>query len=224
MANQNSTSQNNGQVEKPEETPTILVLARHGNTTTTGKILPGRSAGLNLSTEGIAQAEAVAEQLAKLENIAAIYASPLERAQQTARPLASRLDMEIHTSELLYECDFGDWTGRELADLYKLQEWNQVQRSPSTFRFPNGESFMEMATRMAKFAELIQLNHQGKIVVAYSHADPIKTLLCSALGMHLDMFQRLVIATCSVSAISFAATGTLVLGSNWQRDFSIKVP
>ncbi|TAN22510.1 MAG: phosphoglycerate mutase [Actinomycetota bacterium] len=224
MANQNSTSEDNSQVKKPEEIQTVLVLVRHGNTTTTGKILPGRSPGLNLSEEGIAQAEAVAEQLSKLENVAAVYASPLERAQQTATPLAARLDMEIRTSELLYECDFGDWTGRELAELYKLQEWNQVQRSPSTFRFPNGESFMEMTARMARFTELIQQDHCGKIVVAYSHADPIKTLLCSSLGMHLDMFQRLFIATCSVSAISFSNSGTLVLGSNWQKDFSIKVP
>ena len=224
MVKQESTSQDDDQARKPADKPTILVLVRHGNTSTTGKILPGRSPGLNLSPEGVRQAEEVAEQLATVDNIGAIYASPLERAQQTAYPLGKHLGMDIETSENLYECDFGDWTGQELNDLYKLPEWIQVQRSPSSFRFPNGESFVEMAGRMSNFVESIQLKHPGQIVIAYSHADPIKTLLCTALGMHLDMFQRLVIATCSVSAISYSPPGTLVLGSNWQRDFAIKVP
>ncbi len=211
------------QPEKHEDKPTVLILVRHGNTATTGKVLPGRSPGLNLSDEGVRQAEDVAERLAKTERIAAIYASPLERAQQTAAPLGRRLGMAIETSEHLLECDFGDWTGRELNELYKLPEWIQIQRSPSSFRFPNGESFVEMAGRMSKFVEVAQANHKGEIVIGFSHADPIKTLLCSALGMHLDMFQRLVIATCSVSAISYSSLGPLVLGSNWQKDFSIKV-
>ncbi|NNN18944.1 MAG: phosphoglycerate mutase [Acidimicrobiaceae bacterium] len=224
MANENSTSQKNNPAEKQDEKSTILVLVRHGNTATTGKVLPGRARGLDLSDDGKAQAEEVADRISTIENIAAIYASPLERAQQTAAPLGKRLNLEIRTSDLLYECDFGDWTGQELKELYKLPGWNQVQRSPSLFRFPNGESFVEMAERMSKFVELVQKSHRGQVVVAFSHADPIKTLLCSALGMHLDMFQRLVIATCSVSAISFASGGTLVLGSNWQKDFSIKAP
>ncbi len=224
MSKQDSIPPSTNQTDKPEEKPTILVLVRHGNTTTTGRILPGRSPGLNLSPEGVQQAEDVADRLATVGGIAAIYSSPLERAQQTASPLGKRLEMKIETTESLYECDFGDWTGQELKDLYKLPEWIQVQRSPSNFRFPNGESFTEMAGRMSNFVESIRLNHQGQIVVAYSHADPIKTLLCTALGMHLDMFQRLVIATCSVSAIAFSSDGTLVLGSNWQQDFAIKVP
>lgn len=224
MANQDQTPHINNQSGKQEEKPTLLVLVRHGNTTTTGRVLPGRSPGLTLSEEGVRQAEDVADRLAKIEKVAAIYASPLERAQQTASPLGKRLGIKIETSEHLFECDFGDWTGRELAELYKLPEWGQVQRSPSSFRFPNGESFVEMAGRMSRFVEFIQLEHRGQTVVAYSHADPIKTLLCTALGMHLDMFQRLVIATCSVSAIAYSSSQTLVLGSNWQSEFSIKVP
>lgn len=224
MPNNNSPNAEEKQTDKADEKPSILVLVRHGNTTTTGKILPGRAPGLNLSEQGLAQARDVAERLAGLDSISAIYASPMERAQQTAAPLGELLGIEIQTSENLYECDFGDWTGRELKELYKLPEWIQVQRSPSNFRFPNGESFVEMAGRMSSFAEMIQLNHKGQIVVAYSHADPIKTILCNALGMHLDMFQRIVVATCSVSAIAYSTSGTLVLGCNWQRDFTIKVP
>lgn len=224
MANQDSSAPAGSGNEKPQDKPTVLLLVRHGNTATTGKILPGRSPGLNLSEEGIKQAESVAERLEKTKTIAAIYASPLERAQQTAAPLSSRLGMEIETSDLILECDFGDWTGKELKELYKLPEWNQVQRSPSNFRFPNGESFVDMGARTSRFAEMVQLKHPGETVVAFSHADPIKILLCSALGMHLDMFQRLTIATCSVSVISYAPLVTQVLVSNWQTEFSTKAP
>lgn len=209
--------------ETPKEHPTTIVLVRHGTTPTTGKVLPGRAVGLFLSPEGMTQAKEVAGSLAGVKDIDAIYASPLERAQQTAEPLGSLLKKDVVVNDLLLECDFGDWTGQELKDLYKLEQWNTVQKSPSTFRFPNGESFVEMASRMSKFVEFAQANHPGKIVVAYSHADPIKTLLCNALGMHLDMFQRLMVATCSVSAISYSSSGPVVLGSNWQKNFSIKV-
>lgn len=207
----------------PKEQPTIIVLVRHGTTPTTGKVLPGRAPGLNLSPEGVTQAKEVADSLAEVKNIDAIYTSPLERAQQTAAPLGSLLKKGVVVSDLLYECDFGDWTGKELKDLCKLEQWSTVQKSPSTFRFPNGESFVEMALRMSNFVEYALANHPGKIVVAYSHADPIKTLLCNALGMHLDMFQRLMVATCSISAISYSSSGPVVLGSNWQKNFSIKV-
>ena len=95
MVKQELTSQDDNQAEKPTDKSTVLVLVRHGNTATTGKILPGRSPGLNLSPDGIRQAEEVAEQLATVANIAAIYSSPLERAQQTASPLGKHLGMKI---------------------------------------------------------------------------------------------------------------------------------
>lgn len=218
--NQDRTDHN---AEATNESPTTLLLVRHGNTPTTGKILPGRAVGLDLSDQGLQQAHEVAQQLSQLDGIAAIYSSPLERAQQTAAPLAKLISKEVQISELLYECDFGEWTGRELKELYKLPEWQQVQKSPSTFRFPSGESFMEMQSRAAAFVEFVQREHKGQVVVAYSHADPIKTFLCNALGMHLDMFQRLMVGTCSVSAISYTSSGPVVLGSNWHKLLSVKV-
>lgn len=223
MSEQDKQDKTDQNTENTNETPTTLLLVRHGNTPTTGKILPGRAAGLDLSDQGLQQAEEVAQHLSQLDKIAAIYSSPLERAQQTAAPLAKLVSKEVQIHELLYECDFGEWTGRELKELYKLPEWQQVQKSPSTFRFPSGESFMEMQARAAAFIEFAQREHKGQIVVAYSHADPIKTFLCSALGMHLDMFQRLMVGTCSVSAISYTSSGPVVLGSNWHKTLSVKV-
>lgn len=222
MTQKNTTEQATAN-PKNETKPTTLLIVRHGNTETTGKVLPGRAAGLSLSDFGKRQAEEVAEKLAAIDGIDAIYSSPLERARQTAKPLSKALSKEVEINDLLFECDFGDWTGKDLKDLYTLPQWSQVQKSPSTFRFPNGESFVEMSTRMSKFVEYICAKHQGKIVVAYSHADPIKTILCSALGMHLDMFQRLMVGTCSVSAISYSSSGPIVISSNWQQTLSTKV-
>lgn len=223
MSEKDAQEKTDQETEPTKETPTTLLLVRHGNTPTTGKILPGRALGLELSDQGLKQAEEVAQQLSQLDGIAEIYSSPLERAQQTAAPLAKLISKEVQIHELLYECDFGEWTGRDLKELYKLPEWQQVQKSPSTFRFPAGESFMEMQARTAAFVEFVQRKHSGQLVVAYSHADPIKTFLCNALGMHLDMFQRLMVGTCSVSAISYTSSGPVVLGSNWHKKLSVKV-
>lgn len=223
MTDTKPTSTRKPRPAKTKDKATTLLLIRHGNTPTTGKILPGRTSGLHLSEQGADQAERVAERLCAFDGIEAVYSSPLERAAETAAPTAKRLGLAPQYSELLLECDFGDWTGKELKHLYKLKEWSEVQSSPSTFRFPNGESFTEMALRVSNFAERVRLEHPGGLVAAFSHADPIKALLCQALGMHLDMFQRLVIGTCSVSAISYYPQGPTVLGSNWQHDFSLKV-
>lgn len=209
---------------KSEAKPTIIVLVRHGLTPTTGKILPGRAPGLHLSEEGMGQAKEVGQLLSELDQISSIYSSPLERAQETASPLGQMLSKNIEVDDLLVECDFGEWTGKDLTELYKLPEWVQVQKSPSTFRFPNGESFTEMNARMSAFVEKVTTRHAGELVVAFSHADPIKVLLCSALGMHLDMFQRLMVNTCALSAISYSSSGPVVLGSNWQKNIPVKVP
>lgn len=179
---------------------TLLLLVRHGTTSTTGRLLPGRAPGLHLNDVGRAEAEAVAERIAARE-VDAVFASPLERTQETARPIGERLDREIRTEPGLTECDFGDWTGKALAELATLPEWSQVQRSPSTFRFPGGESFAEMDERVASAVESLRERHRGGTVVAVSHADPIRIYLARALGMPLDAMQRLSVRPCSVSAV-----------------------
>ncbi len=197
----------------------MVLLVRHGTTPTTGKVLPGRAAGLHLSDEGHAQAEAVAERIGTLARSAArqpvaVYASPLERTTETARPIARRLGLRVRSERGLLECDFGAWTGAKLSVLAKKPEWAQVQRWPSGFRFPGGESFLEMQARLASaIARLICL-HQGETIVAVSHADPIKVALSSAAGTNLDLFQRLTISPCSVSAVAYTGGGPHILTVN----------
>ena len=193
---------------------TVVLLVRHGVTPTTGKVLPGRAAGLHLSDEGRKQADAAARRIARVPKIAAIYSSPLERARETATPLARARRLPIRIERGLLECDFGAWTGRKLDELRKKPEWDVVQRHPSAFRFPNGESFSEMQTRIAGALARLVAQHPGRVVVAVSHADPIKAAVAHALGMPLDLFQRVVIGTASITAIAYGRTDSSVLTVN----------
>ncbi|MCU1381056.1 MAG: hypothetical protein JWN29_4039 [Acidimicrobiales bacterium] len=187
---------------------------RHGKTPTTGSTLPGRAKGLHLADDGRAQAEAVAIRLAELPKVDAIYASPLERTRETAAPIAKARGLKVQIDRGLLECDFGGWTGSQLKDLMKLPEWRTVQRYPSGFRFPDGESFTEMQTRMTGAVACLVERHRGGVVVVVSHADPIKAAVADALGTHLDMFQRIVVSPCSVSAVAYGSGGPAVLTVN----------
>jgi probable phosphoglycerate mutase len=205
---------------------TLVFLVRHGQTPTTGSTLPGRASGLHLADKGREQASAVADRLAPFKGkIGAVYASPLERTRETASPIAKQLGLRVRTTRGLLECDFGDWTGQELKALMKLPEWKQVQRYPSGFRFPGGESFVDMQTRMVDTVKRLVDSHRGKVVVAVSHADPIKAVVAHAVGTHLDLFQRIVVSPCSVTAIAYGADSPIVLCVNSTgRDLTTLAP
>src|SRR5438309_3773205 len=194
--------------------PTLVLLVRHGQTPTTGKVLPGRARGLHLSDEGKSQAQAVAQRLATLPKVDAVYSSPLERTRETAAPIAKARGLRVRTDKGLLECDFGDWTGGELKALSRTPEWRTVQRWPSGFRFPNGEAFTEMQTRMTTTLARLRAAHPGGTIVAVSHADPIKAAAADALGSHLDHFQRISISPCSVTAIVYGEGAPMVLALN----------
>ena len=202
---------------RPQPAPpssTLFLLIRHGQTPTTGKLLPGRAAGLHLSDAGRAEAQGAADRISALGQVDAIYSSPLERARETAAPIGRARGVRVRVDKGLVECDFGDWTGGELKKLMKLPEWQTVQRAPSTFRFPGGESFLEMQTRMVSTLDRLRAAHQGGVVVCVSHADTIKAAVAHAMGTHIDLFQRIVISTCSVTAIAYSAGGPIVLTVN----------
>lgn len=194
--------------------PTTLILVRHGQTPTTGAILPGRAKGLSLAETGVAQAERAGERIGALDSVTAIYASPMERTRETAAPIARATGLRVRVREGLNECDFGSWTGKKLADLRKLPEWTTVQKFPSGFRFPGGESFSEMQARITGTLAALAAEHPGETIVAVSHADCIKAAMAQALGVHLDTFQRIVISPCSISAYVHTLGGPIVLAVN----------
>lgn len=187
------------------------MLVRHGATPTTGKVLPGRARGLHLSERGLGEAEAVASTIATLERRpVAVYASPLERAQETAAPIARALGLRVRTAAGLLECDFGEWTGRRLAQLARKREWRTVLGAPSSFRFPSGESFAELQARAWDAVCELAGHHRGEAIVAVSHADPIKAVLAMALGVPLDLFQRTAISTGSMTVVEIGRAAPLV--------------
>ena len=146
----------------------------------------------------------LAERLAPLP-VAAVYASPIERTTETAEAVAQRHQLEVRALEGVLEADYGESTGQKLADLAKTDLWKVVQRAPSRASFPGGESLAAMQARMVQALEGVVADHPGALVVVVSHADPIKAAIAHYTGVHLDLFQRIVVNPASVTALVFGA-------------------
>lgn len=181
---------------------THLVLVRHAVTAETGTVLSGQARGIDLSEDGRAQAKAVAERLAPLP-VTAVYASPLERARQTAEPIADAHAREVRELDGVIDFDVGEWTGRLLKDLAKDELWRVIMAAPSRVLFPGGERLLAMQARAVQALDEVVVAHPGELVVVVTHADIIKAAVAHYLGVHFDFFQRLVVAPASVSVLAF---------------------
>jgi probable phosphoglycerate mutase len=199
---------------EPKPPPaTKLVLVRHAVTEQTGPMLTGRAPGVDLSEDGRRQAKGLAERLSEIP-IAAVYASPIERTAQTAAAIADEHQLDVRELPGVIEADYGEWTGGKLADLAKTDLWKTVQRAPSRARFPGGESLAEMQARMVTALEVLVADHAGEIVVVVSHADPIKAAIAHFTGLHLDLFQRLVVSPASVTVFELSPHGAAMVKCN----------
>jgi len=187
----------------------LLLLLRHAVTDHTGTRLSGWEPGVHLSEAGREQARALAERLGPVP-LDAIYASPLERCQETAAVVADAKGHKVATLEDLGEVRYGAWTGRTLKDVAREPLWKVVRATPSAARFPDGESLFEMQARAVLATERLREAHPAQTVAVCSHADVIKALVCHYLGMHLDLFQRVAVGPASVTAIGFGPAPTLV--------------
>ena len=187
----------------------LLLLLRHAVTEHTGARLSGWMPGLHLSEEGRRQADGLAGRLGPVP-LDALYASPLERCQETAAVVAEAKGMKVQTLEDVGEVRYGDWTGRTLKELAKEPLWKVVQATPSAARFPDGESIFEMQARSVLAIERLRAAHPSQTVAVCSHADVIKAITCHYLGMHLDLVQRVVVSPASVTAIAFGPVPYLV--------------
>lgn len=209
-----------------------VILVRHGRTdaNATGT-LAGRTPGVRLDATGTEQAARVADRLAPLP-LAALASSPLERCKETASAIAraQRSRIRVARERGLTECDYGDWQGRTLKELAKEALWKTVQTQPSAAAFPGGESMTAMQARAVEAVRrrdaAVEAEHGAEAVwVAVSHGDIIKSVLADALGMHLDLFQRLHVDPASVSVVRYTATRPYVLASNTNAgDLSWLVP
>ena len=203
--------------------PTLLLLIRHAVTDATGKRLIGWEPGVHLSDRGREQAEALAERLSPVP-IHALYASPLERCLETAEPIVGSRRIEVQTAEALGEVRYGDWTGRPLAQLARTKLWKAVQRSPSSVRFPRGETLLEVQDRAIEETTRLVAAHPSKVVALVSHGDVIRLLLAHFAGVHVDLFQRLVVHPASVSAIAAGDGVPRILRMNDTGDLSDLAP
>jgi probable phosphomutase (TIGR03848 family) len=192
---------------------TRVFLIRHAVNDLIGRILYGRRPGVPLNEEGRTQAGRLARRLAD-EPIAAVYSSPLERALETARPLAESLGLEVQLSEPLLEIDCGDWTWSEIRSLDDDPHWRRFNAYRSGTRAPGGEMMIETQSRMVTELERLRALHPEQTIAVVSHGDPIRAALAYYLGMPLDFFWRLEISPASFSLVQMDEHGVRVLATN----------
>jgi probable phosphomutase (TIGR03848 family) len=182
----------------------LLLLVRHGLTDLTETRLVGRLPGIPLNDRGRAQADAAAALIAPLK-VAVIASSPLERTLETAAPLARQRGLEVEVVDGLLEVDYGDWAGQEYKVLRRTDLWKVVQQHPSGARFPGGESVREAQARIVAAVESLAARNPREVVAAFSHSDMIKLAVAHFTGIHLDLFQRLVVSAGSITALHLGA-------------------
>jgi broad specificity phosphatase PhoE len=182
--------------------------------TLAGVPVPGAPSANGQGDAAATRARGRARAKAQVPTVTAVYASPLERTRETAAPIARLLGHDVVVDEGLLELDVGDWTGIELKAARRRREWATIQRYPSGFAFPGGESFVAMQARVTATLDRLRAAHSGQTIVAVSHADPIRAAVTHAMGAHLDMFQRVVVSPCSLTAIAYGDEGPTVLTVN----------
>lgn len=198
-----------------------VILVRHGRTTANATgLLAGRTAGVRLDKIGRSQAAHTGSRLRTVPLIA-VVSSPLERCRQTSRAI---LDQQVKAPATLIEkgiseCDYGTWQGQSLVDLAKEELWSLVQSHPSAVVFPGGEPMATMQTRavaaIRRHDAAFESEHgPGAVWAAVSHGDIIKSVLADALGMHLDLFQRINVNPASISIIRYGSTRPDVVAMN----------
>ncbi|MFJ6570470.1 histidine phosphatase family protein [Streptomyces sp. NPDC091292] len=207
-----------------------LILVRHGRSTAnTAGLLAGWTPGVALDERGAAQAAALPARLDGVP-VAQVVTSPLQRCQETVAPLlAARPGTPVHTEDRIGECDYGDWSGRKLAELNDEPLMQVVQQHPSAAAFPGGESMRAMATRAAEAvrewnARVADENGADATYLMCSHGDIIKALVADALGLHLDQFQRVSVEPCSVTVIHYTRLRPFLVRLGDTGDFASLMP
>lgn len=201
---------------------TTLLLIRHGENDYVKKgRLAGRMQGVHLNETGHKQAQALAEKF-NGSKIKAVYSSPLERATETAAPIAEALNLPVIVQPGLMEVDFGDWQDQTLKGLRRLKLWKTIVFAPSRVTFPNGESFAQAQHRMLQaISEVVKGHDEKDWIVCVSHGDMIKLAVAYYLGLPLDLFQRLHIAPASITALKLHEMGSHLLTLNYEIFFTL---
>jgi probable phosphoglycerate mutase len=195
---------------------TTLLLIRHGENQYTAKgRLAGRLPGVNLNANGRAQAQALGAALKGSIKLKAVYSSPLDRTMETAQYIADAQGLAVQPREGLIETALGDWEGQTIKSLQRKKAWRLLQERPSRMRFPDGESIPEQQARLVAEVEALLALHKPKdVIAAVGHADPIRLLVAHYIGLPLDLFQRIIASTASVSVLHFAGDAVQLVALN----------
>jgi len=199
---------------------TKILLIRHATTDSVGKRLSGRTPGVHLNAEGQTQAQQLARRLDG-SAVAVLYSSPLERAVQTAEPIAKLLRLQTIISEDFLEINFGDWTNKTFAELQNEPQFNLFNSFRSGTRIPGGELMLEAQTRMVAGLQKLCRQHPYATIAVVSHSDLIKAAMAYYAGIHLDMFQRLEISPASVSIIQVFEETAQILQVNHTGELNV---
>jgi probable phosphoglycerate mutase len=200
-----------------------LVLIRHAHSEANAAgILSGRLPNVHLSEKGLKQSEDLAVRLGNFQ-VSNLRISPMERCFETIAPWINSIVLPNNPKfspiidQELTEVDYGSWSGKKLAVLSKNRLWKTVQESPSRMYFPKGEGIANMQSRaMTSVHDAVSTKVKGAAVIV-SHGDVIKSIVASALGMHLDEFQRIVIDPASVSILDYSTIKPRILLLNDSR-------
>lgn len=198
---------------------TVFCLIRHALTGATNKVVSGRAAGIHLSAEGHAQAEALGRVLENL-SISAIYCSPLERSVETANRISAHLTLPVQVCDSLTEIDYGDWTGADFSELSANKDWQLFNSSRSSTRIPGGESVLDVQARIIAELERLRARHADRSVAVVSHAEPIRAAICHYAGIHLDFSLRIKIEPASFSMIALSESDARILGINYTTELA----
>jgi broad specificity phosphatase PhoE len=192
---------------------TTFLLVRHATHGRVGTVLCGRMPGVTLGAEGRAEAERLADHLAG-RRIASVHTSPLERARETAEPIAARLGLEAESCEELLEIEFGAWTGRSFASLQDESRWRGWNSARSVSRPPGGETMLEVQARVVRLVERLRATCSDETVVLVSHGDVIKAGLLYCLGLPIDAHARIEVSPASISTLAVGDWGVNVIALN----------
>jgi probable phosphoglycerate mutase len=204
--------------------PTFLLLRHAENDYVKEGRLAGHIPGVHLNEKGRQQAQLLAEKLATAP-IKAIYSSPLERALETAAPLAEKLGLPVIPRMGLIETDNGAWQGQAIKTLRRTKEWKLLHKAPSLFRFPGGESISECQARLVAEIEALRAMHAPEDLLAcILHADPIKQIVGFYIGLPADNFQRLAVSPGSITVLHIAEDQVRLLTFNYDPSFSLTPP
>lgn len=185
---------------------TRFLFIRHASCGLKSEMIAGWMSGIHLNEIGKQQAEELAVRLAPA-HLAAIYSSPLERAQETAEPIARLANLEVTLRERLGEVKCGDWTGAKFNELDHLKEWRQFESFRSSVRIPNGETIVEVQARVVSEMLEIEKQHEGAAVAIVTHGDVIRCALAHFAGIPIDLSLRLQIDAASISIIELGEWG-----------------